>query len=117
MSIRIRHLVLYLLLACLPLQSVAGPAHVLLCDEATQVAAGGSHVHDGGAEHPAHDAPASPGGGFSHDCYQHYFSGVVHGVSPVAGASGPVYGPIGLASFYSFFPERLKRPPLAVLTV
>ncbi len=117
MSIRIRHLVLYLLLACLPLQSVAAPAHRLFCDDATPAAADGLHVHDDGDEHPAHDAPAGPGGGSSHDCCQHYFSGVVQSASPDAGPSGLVYVPVRLASFYSFFPRRLKRPPLAVLAV
>ncbi len=117
MSIRIRNLVLYLLLACLPLQSVAGPARMLFCDDATPAAADGLHVHDDGDEHPAQDAPAGPGGSSSHDCCHYYFSGVVHSTSPHAASTEFVYVPAGLASFYSFFPERLKRPPLASLAV
>ena len=117
MSIRIRNLVLVLLLACLPLQSVAGPAHRLFCDDAAPAAAEGLHVHDAGDEHPAHDAPAGSGGSSSHDCCQHYFSGMVHSTSPEAGPTGLVYVPVRPASFYSFFPERLQRPPLAVPAV
>lgn len=117
MLIRIRKLVLYLLLACLPLQSVAGPAHMLLCDDATSAAASGSHVHDDGDEHPAHDGPADQGGTSSHDCCQQYFPGVLHSSSPDSSQTGIVYVPVGPASFYSFFPERLKRPPLNVLAV
>ena len=118
MLIRIRNLVLYLLLACLPLQSVAGPAHMLFCDDATPAAANGLHVHDDGDEHPAHEGAADQGGTSSHGCCQQYFTGVVHGgTSPEAGAAQLVYVPAGLASFYYFFPEHLKRPPLAVLVV
>ena len=117
MLIRIRKLVLCLLLACLPLQSVAGPAHMLLCDDASPAAAGGMHVHDDGDEHPAHEGPADQGGTSPHDCCQQYFPGVLHSSSPDAGPTGIVYVLAGSASFYSFFPERLKRPPLAVLAV
>ena len=117
MSIRIRKLVLCLLLACLPLQSVAGPAHLLLCDDATPAAAGGLHVHDDGDEHPAHGGPIDQGADASHDCYQNYFSGVVRSASPDAVPTGIVYDPLGPAGFYSFFPERLKRPPLTALAV
>jgi len=117
MLIRLRNLVLCLLLACLPLQSVAGPAHLLLHDNATPAAADGLHVHDDGDEHPAHEGPADQGGNFSHDCYQHYFSGVMHSTSRNAGQTGTVYVPVVSASFYSFFPEHLKRPPLTVLAV
>ncbi len=45
MLIRTRKLVLYLLLACLPLQSVAGSVHLLPCDDATPAVADGSRVH------------------------------------------------------------------------
>ncbi len=117
MLIRIRKLVLYLLLACLPLQSVAGPAHMLICDDATPTAASELHVHDDGDAHPAHDGPADQGGTSSHDCCQQYFPGVLHSSSPDAGQTGIVYVPVGSASFYSFFPERLKRPPLDVPAV
>ncbi|OGA20341.1 MAG: hypothetical protein A3I01_04295 [Betaproteobacteria bacterium RIFCSPLOWO2_02_FULL_65_24] len=113
----IRKLVLYLLLACLPLQSVAGPTYMLFCDDATPAAADGLHGHDDGDEHPAQDAPAGPGGISSHDCCQHYFSGVVHGTLPDVSPTRLVYVAVGLASFYSFFPEHLKRPPLTVLAV
>jgi len=117
MLIRIRKLVLCLLLASLPLQSVAGPAHMLICDDATPTAASGLHVHDDGDEHPAHEGPADQGGTSSHDCCQQYFPGVLHSRSPDAGQTGIVYVPVGSASFYSFFPERLKRPPLSVLAI
>ncbi len=117
MLIRIRNLVLYLLLACLPLQSVAGPAHMLVCDDATPAAGTGLHAHDDGDEHPAAEGPADQGRTSSHDCYQHYFSGVVHSSSPDAGQTGIVYVPVGSAGFYFFFPERLERPPLSVLAV
>ena len=117
MLIRIRKLVLCLLLASLPLQSVAGPAHMLICDDATPTAASGLHVHDDGDEHPAHEGPADQGGTSSHDCCQQYFPGVLHSRSPDAGQTGIVYVPVGSASFYSFFPERLKRPPLDVPAV
>jgi hypothetical protein len=117
MLIRIRKLVLCLLLACLPLQSVAGPAHRLLCDDATPAVANGQHVHDDGDEHPAHDGPADQGGASSHDCCQQYFPGVLHSSSADASSTGIVYVPVGSASFHSFFPERLKRPPLTALTV
>ena len=117
MLIQIRKLVLYLLLACLPLQSVAGPAHLLLHDNATPAAANGLHVHDVGDGHPAHEGPIDQGGASSHDCYQNYFSGVVHSTSPEAVPTGPVYVPAEPASFDSFVPERLKRPPLTVLAV
>ena len=114
MLIRIRKLVLYLLLACLPLQSVAAPAHMLVCDDATPAAANGLHVHDDGDEHPAHEGPADQGGTSSHDCCQQYFPGVLHSSSLDAGQTGIVYVPVGSGSFDSFVPERLKRPPLAV---
>lgn len=117
MLIRIRKLVLSLLLVCLPLQSVAGPAHVLFCDDATPAAAYELHVHDDGDEHPAQDAPAGPGGISSHDCCQHYFSGVVHGISPDVNPTRLVYVADGLAGFYSFFPEHPKRPPPSALAV
>jgi len=117
MLIRICNLVLVLLLACLPLQSVAGPAHILSCDDTTQAAADGLHVHDDGDEHPAQDVPAGAGGISSHDCCQHYFSGVVHSTSLDVSPTRLVYVAVGLASFYSFFPEHLKRPPLTVLAV
>ena len=117
MLIRIRKLMLCLLLACLPLQSVAGPAHLLLCDDATPAAASGLHVHDDGDEHPAHEGPVDQGGTSAHDCCQHYFSGVVHSTSPEAVLTGVVYVPAEPASFDSFFPERLKRPPLTALAV
>lgn len=117
MLIRIRKLVLYLLLACLPLQSVAGPAHLLLCDHATPGAAYGLHGHDDGDEHPAHEGPADQGGASSHDCCQQYSPGVLHSSSPDAGETGIVYVPAGSAGFCSFFPEPLKRPPLTVLAV
>ena len=117
MLIRIRKLVLSLLLAFLPLQSVAGPAHLLFCDESTPAAAYGLHVHDDGDEHPAHEGPADQGGTSSHECCQQYSPGVLHSTSPDAGQTGIVYVPIGSASFYSFFPEGLKRPPLTALAV
>ncbi len=117
MVIRIRRLVLYLLLACLPLQSVAAPAHMLLCDDATPAVADGLHVHDDGDEHPAHEGPVDQGGASSHDCCQQYFPGALHSGSPDAGETGIVSVPVGPASFYSFFPERLKRPPLSELAV
>lgn len=117
MLMRIRNLVLYLLLACLPLQSVAGPAHMLLCDDTAPAAANGLHVHDDGDEHPAHEGPADQGGTSLHDCCQQYFPGVLHSGSPDASQTGIVYVPVGPAGFYSFFPERLKRPPLTVLAV
>jgi len=117
MLIRIRKLVLCLLFACLPLQSVAGPAHMLYCDDATPAASNGLHVHDDGGEHPAHEGPADQGGASSHDCCQQYFPGVPHSSSPDAGETGIVYVPVGPAGFYSFFPEPLKRPPLTVLAV
>ena len=117
MLIRIRKLVLYLLLACLPLQSVAAPAHMLFCDDATPAAANGLHVHDDGDEHPAHEGPVDQGGTSPHDCCQQYFPGVLHSTSPDASQTGIVSVPVGSASFNSFFPERLKRPPLTVLAV
>ena len=112
MLVRIRKLALYLLLACLPLQSVAGPAHLLLHDNAAPAAADGLHVDDDGDEHPAHDGAIDQGVNASHDCYQNYFSGVMHGTSQLAGPTGIVYVPAEPAGFDSFFPERLKRPPL-----
>ena len=117
MLIRIRKLVLCLLLAWLPLQSVAGPAHRLLCDDATPAAADGLHFHDDGDGHPAHEGPVDQGGTSSHDCCQQYFPGVLHSSSPDAGETGIVYVPAGAACFHSFVPERLKRPPLAALAV
>lgn len=114
---RIRKLLLYLLLACLPLQSMAGPAHMLLCDDATPGAANGLHLHGDGDEHPGHEAPADQTGASSHDCCQQYFPGVLLGSSPDAGETGFTFVRVGPASFYSFFPERLKRPPLSVLAV
>lgn len=115
MLIRIRKLVLYLLLACLPLQSVAAPARMLFCDDATPAAANGLHVYDDGDVHPAHEGPADQGGASSHDCCQQYFPGVPHSISPDAGETGIVPVPVKPANFYSFFPERLKRPPLSDL--
>ncbi len=117
MSIRFRKLVLCLLLACLPLQSVAGPAHLLLCDDATPAAANGLHVHEDGDEHPAREGPIDQGAKSSHDCYQNYFSGIVHGTSPDAVPTGIVYVPIGSASCDSVFPERIQRPPLTAPAV
>ena len=111
---RIRKLVLCLLLACLPLQSVAGPAHMLLCDDASPAAGIAMHVHDDGDEHPAHEGPDDQGGTPSHDCCQQYFPGVIRGSSPQAGPTAFVYVPAGSVRFHSFYPERLKRPPLAV---
>jgi hypothetical protein len=115
MLIRIRKLVLVLLLACLPLQSVAGPAHLPLCDDTTPAASYGLHVHDAGDEHPAHEGPADQGGTPSHDCCQQYFSGVLHSGTPGVGPTERVYVPAGPAGFQSFVPERLKRPPPTLL--
>ena len=115
MLIRIRKLVLCLLLACLPLQSVAGPARMLLCDDATPAAGYGLHVHDAGDEHPAHEGQADQGGTSSHDCCHQYFPGVLHSGTPDAGPSERVYVPAGPADFQSFVPECLKRPPLTLL--
>lgn len=117
MLIRIRNLVLYLLLACLPLQSVAGPAHLLVCGDGTPAAAGGSHVHDNGDEHPAHEGPNDQDGTSSNDCCQQYFLGVPHTRASDVGPTGIEYVPTGPAGFSSFFPEPLKRPPLTALTV
>ena len=117
MLIRIRNLVLYLLLACLPLQSVAGPAHLLVCDDGTPAAAGGSHVHDNGDEHPAHEGPNDQGATSSNDCCQQYFLGVPHTHAVDAGRTGIVYVRAGSAGFWSFNPEPLKRPPRTALAV
>ncbi len=117
MLIRIRKLVLYLLLACLPLQSVAGPAHMLLCDDATPAAADGLQVHDDGDEHPAHEGSVDLSGASSLDCCQQYFPGVLYSSSPHIGETGIVSVPVGPANFYSFFPERLKRPPPSDLAI
>ena len=117
MLIRIRKLMLCLLLACLPLQSVAGPVHLLLCDDATPGAANGLHIHDHGDGHPAHEGPIDQGGTSTHDCCHYYFSGVVHSASPEAVPTGVVYVPAEHASFDSFVPEPLKRPPLTALAV
>ena len=117
MLIRIRKLVLCLLLACLPLQSVAGPAHLLLCNDATPAAANGLHGHDDCDGQPANEGPIDQGGASSHDCYQNYFSGVVHSASPETAPTGIVYVPAEPAGFDSFSPERLKRPPLTALAV
>lgn len=117
MLIRIRNLMLYLLLACLPLQSVAGPAHLLLCDDATPAAAGGSHVHDDGGEHPAYEGPNDQDGTSSNDCCQQYFLGVPYTRAADAGRTGIGYVPAGPAGFSSFFPQLLKRPPLTALAV
>jgi len=117
MSIRIRKLVLCLLLACLPLQSVAGPAHLLLCNDATPAAANGLHVHDDCDGQPANEGPIDQGASSSLDCYQNYFSGVVHSTLPAAVPTVIVYVPAEPAGFDSFFPERLKRPPLTAPAV
>jgi len=117
MLIRIRKLMLCLLLACLPLQSVAGPAYTLFCDGAMPDAASGLHVHDDDDGNPADDVPIGQDANSLHDCCQHYFSGVVHSTSPEAVLTGVVYVPAEPASFDSFFPERLKRPPLTALAV
>lgn len=114
---RIRKLLLYLLLACLPLQSMAGPAHMLLCDDATPAAANGLHLHDDGEEHPGHEGPADQSGASAHDCCQQYFPGVLLGSLPDTGERGFVSVRTVPASYYSFFPERLKRPPLSCLAV
>ena len=117
MLIRIRNLMLYLLLVCLPLQSVAGPAHLLLCDDTTPADSGGWRVHGGGDEHPAHEGPSDQGGAFSNDCCQQYFPGVLHTSASDAGQPGIVYIQAVSVGFLSFKPKPLKRPPRPSLAV
>jgi len=108
---RLRNLILCLLLASLPLQSLAGPAHSYLCDDAQQSGAMGTHHHDSGNH--SHDG-ADAGGGFSaHDCYYNYFSGVLPGPVPQPGLTGIGFASAAPEDFRSYFPPRLKRPPLA----
>lgn len=117
MLIRIRKLMLYLLLACLPLQSVAGPAHLVLCDDATPADAGGWHVHGDGDEHPAHEGLNDQDRTFSNDCCQQFFSGVLHTSASDAERTGIVYIQAGPVGFLSFNHKPLKRPPRAALAV
>ena len=117
MLIRIRKLVLYLLLACLPLQSVAGPAHLVLCEDATPADAGGWRVHGDGDEHPGHEGPNDQDGTFSNDCCQQFFSGVLHASASDAAQTGIVHIQAGSVGFFSFNPKPLKRPPRTVLAV
>ena len=117
MLIRIRQLVLYLLLASLPLLSVAGPAHLLLCDDATPAGTGGWHVQGGGDEHPAHEGPSDQDETFSNDCCQQYFPGVLHVSASDAVHTGIVYIQAGSVGFFSFNPNPFERPPRAALAV
>lgn len=117
MLIRIRKLVLYLLLASLPLQSVAGPAQLLLCNNATPADTGSWSVHGGGEVHPAHEESNDQDGAFANDCCQQNFPVVLHSSASDAGQTGIVYIQAGWVGFSSFNPKPLKRPPRAALAV
>jgi hypothetical protein len=109
---RLRKLILCLMLASLPLQSLAGPAHLYFCDDAQQSWAVGTHDHD--SAHHSHDGADAKGDHTAHDCYHNYFSGVIPGAAQQPGLTGASFALAPPDDFRSFFPSRLKRPPLAL---
>ena len=115
MLIRIRKLVLYVLLALMPLQSVAGAVQAVFCDDAIQHAsASGSQHHDSDDGRHHHDDPDDQSSAAAHDGCQHYFSAVLPGFLWVVGQTLLTPEPGGSVPFSSYFPEQLKRPPLAL---
>ena len=117
---RTRKFVLWLLLACMPLQSIAALADLPCCgepDERTNQSAPEAPCHNDAADQPTVDQPqdrqTGTHGCAAMDCGHHCFS-----VIPGVARSTPVYQATAYerrlpASFQSFFPERPKRPPQA----
>jgi hypothetical protein len=124
----LRKALVVFLLAWLPLQAGALPALVLDCELDPEGSAMHQAMH-GGAQHdhghdtaadgdqaPAHDHDGDAG----HDAFSH---GCCHNLSSGAAAAAPIVSlpagaivPAALAIHpYRFFPELLKRPPLADL--
>ena len=116
------------LLGWLPLQAGALPSMVLDCELDPEGSAMHQAMH-GGAQHghdhqaPAHDHEAPPHDHDSdtgHDALGH---GCCHNLSSGAAAASPIVSfPAGtivpvapMIHPYRFFPELLKRPPLANL--
>ncbi|MBI2318292.1 MAG: hypothetical protein HYY28_11745 [Betaproteobacteria bacterium] len=114
MLIRVGKIALYLLLALMPLQSVASSAQPLFCDSETQqrLSATASHHHDGGLH--SHHGMEGENGAATHDGCQHNVPCAVSASNPVAEFAAPVYDTDGPEYFFSHFPEQLKRPPLAL---
>jgi len=114
---RTRKFVLWLLLACLPLQSIAGVAKLPCCDEhdvpALQSTPAPPCDHDA-ADPPQQDSQNGAHGCTAMDCSHHYFSAVPAALQAGSVYHGAVYAQGRPDSFQSFFPERPKRPPLAV---
>lgn len=110
--IRIRKLVLYLLLALMPLQSVASAAQALFCDsDIEHSAVSASHHHDDGS----HDAMEGESRAAAHDgCHHNVTNGVVAALRCAAEPVPSVYEIDRPEYFLSHFPEQLKRPPLAL---
>lgn len=112
---QIRKLVLFLLLACLPLQSVAAPAHALFCGDAYhQDASAATHDHGAGDQHSHHDSTSDQTGHAALECCHYYFSAIVPGVTADSPRSVAAFEPRPPASLYFVFPKFPERPPLAL---
>jgi hypothetical protein len=124
----LRKALIVFLLGWLPLQAGALPLLMLDCEVEPDGAAmhqamhgGAQHDHDDGAAAHGHDAPPHDhDGDAAHDAFGH---GCCHNLSTGAAAAAPVVSlPSGAivplpptVHPYRFFPELLKRPPLAGL--
>jgi hypothetical protein len=130
---RLRHLVVFFLLAWLPVQAVALPALAARCEAEHGAAAhalGAStagarqHSHLGGhSSHfdamsadglasPAHDPGGDGGSAGSHFCC-HHFSAVPVTDLALAADAGPVQATRPVVALFSYFPELQRRPPRA----
>lgn len=121
----LKNLALSVVLACLPLQSMATPALSLLCDSA--VAGGAGHAHaqaaadvdddlhhaamhvgDAGHEHPAGQADS---GSQVHPCCDHHYSALPALASGVVAVPASLQ-PAGLVqALRPHFPEQPHHPP------
>ncbi|MBI4291845.1 MAG: hypothetical protein HY661_10225 [Betaproteobacteria bacterium] len=111
---QIQKFVLCLLLACLPLQSVAAPAHALFCGDAYQQdAQAAAHDHAAGDQH-SHDSTGDQAGHAALECCHYYFSAIVPGVAADSPQSVAAFEPRSPASLYFVFPKFPERPPLAL---
>lgn len=115
-----RRVLILALLAWFPVQASAMPWLAHKCDQHDTV------VHDHGMQHTDHAQHAADGGhddtghagdsGASvHSCCHHHFAAIVP-LAPTTGeAATSAVAPALPAHSYQFFPEPLKRPPLAEL--
>ena len=117
----LRKVLVIFLAGWLPLQAGALPALVLDCEldpegSAMHQAMHGGAQHDHGDDAPAHDHDGDTGhDAFGHSCCHNLSSGAAAASQIVSLPAGAVVPVAPAIHPYRFFPELLKRPPLANL--